>query len=93
MTNDIELGRNHSRWMMNFYKHFIIADHDAKNRITGQEKQERVRWCYENIHHKYYRYNPSWCCSSQVNKEGDGPYWVFYFMEVVDAMAFKLAWK
>ena len=92
-TDDIELGANHTHWMMTFYEHYVIADHDSKNRITDQEKGERVRWCRENIDLKYYGNNPSWCCSNQVNKSGHCPHWVFYFMEIEDAVAFKLVWK
>jgi len=92
-TDDIELDANHSHWMMTSYKHFVIADHNAANRITDQEKRERVKWCKENLDLKYYQSNPSWCCSSQVNKSGHCPHWVFYFMEAEDAMAFKLVWK
>ena len=92
-TDDIELGANHSHWMMTFYEHYVIADHDSKNRITDQEKGERVRWCKENFDLKCYGNNPSWCCSSQVNKAGNCPYWVFYFMKIEDAVAFKLVWK
>lgn len=94
MTKDIELGANHTHWMMESYKHFVIADYDSENRITNEEKRERYRWCKENLDLRYYDgRNPSWCCSSQVNKSGHCPHWVFYFMKVEDAAAFKLRWK
>ena len=95
MSNNIELGKNHSHWMMDFYKHFVIADREVGNRISDEEKDERVKWCKENLIliEKYDGRNRSWCCSSQVNKSGQCPHWVFYFMEAEDAMAFKLRWK
>ena len=95
ISTNIELDANHTHWMMNAYKHFVIADRDMENRITDQEKNERVIWCKENLIRieKYDGRNPSWCCTSQVNKGGHSPHWVFYFMEAEDVMAFKLRWK
>ncbi len=94
MARDIELGPNHTHWMMGFYNHYVIGDHDADNRLTDEEKNERIKWCRENLIRieRYDGRNPSWCCSSQVNKWGTCPHWIFYFMQVEDAMAFKLRW-
>ena len=95
MNKEIELGANHSTWMMKFYNHFIITDHDAENRLTAEEKNERVNWCTENLNKTmhYDRGNvESWCWLAQVNKWGTCPYRVFYFMYAEDAMAFKLRW-
>ena len=96
MSNNIELGANHTHWMMTFYTYFVIADREVGDRISDEEKEERVKWCQENLIQfgKYNkRSNSSWCCSSIVDKLGLCPHWVFYFMEAEDAMAFKLRWK
>lgn len=76
---EIILGGNHQRILINYDGYFICQEG-----ITKEEVQVIGKWNVNNI-----GYN---ILTSQVDEYGFTPYWVFYFHEEHDAMAFKLRW-
>ena len=77
---DVELDGNHKR-ILKSYGHCIICPKE----ITKEKAFEMAEWSVDNIGYKIL--------TSQVHIMGHCPYWVFYFHEEYEAMAFKLRWQ